>query len=104
MWRGAPVLAIGIIGVIVILIWSCCRCCGKCKMQERRTADCRQAVTGALVLVCVFGALILIIVGLDADSQQSETVKSIPSTIDNLVALTDDLGEQPELWWSGQQT
>lgn len=50
-------------------------------------------VLGILALAAVVGSLCMVIVGLAADKQQSDTVTNIPDTIDFLLKIVDDISD-----------
>ncbi|EGD78471.1 hypothetical protein PTSG_09166 [Salpingoeca rosetta] len=90
--RVAPVIVIGVLCFIGILIWSCCRCCGKCRLES--TDQCCSFSLGGLLICCSIAGLALIIVGLEASKDQDTAFNNVPTVVDSAVQWVDDLGAQ----------
>lgn len=88
--RAGPVIIVGVLCFIGILIWTCCRCCGRCRLKN--TGDSCKTMLAALLFGCSVAGVVLIIVGLDASESQDAAFTSVPTVIDSAIEWVDDIG------------
>eukprot|EP01147_Barroeca_monosierra_P006501 gene6501-310_t len=90
--RAGPVIIVGVLCFIGILIWTCCRCCGRCRLKN--TGDSCKTMLAALLFGCSVAGVVLIIVGLDASESQDAAFTSVPTVIDSAIEWVDDIGSE----------
>ncbi|EDQ92713.1 uncharacterized protein MONBRDRAFT_31079 [Monosiga brevicollis MX1] len=82
--RAAPVAIVGVLFSFCILFWACCRCCCKgCHINQRQDVNrgCRLSLFVAAIGL-VAGCLVMCIMSLHSDREQSHAIKAIPETVD----------------------
>ncbi|EGD78472.1 hypothetical protein PTSG_09167 [Salpingoeca rosetta] len=89
--RVAPVIIVGVLCFIGLLIWTCCRCCGKCRLTDAST--CCKTVLMLLLLGTLIAGIAMISVGFDADRQQSDAMEAVPGVVDNVVQFLQDTSD-----------
>eukprot|EP01147_Barroeca_monosierra_P006503 gene6503-312_t len=89
--RTLPIVVVGFVAFLGLLIWTCCRCCGNCRLKEA-SGTCKFVVV-LLLLATLVAGVAMISVGLDADRQQSNALSSSTSAVKNLIGIIDEIGE-----------
>jgi hypothetical protein len=90
--RALPLLIFGVLSMLIILCWSCCRCCcDKCRL---RPVEGKTNVKGGLLvalLVLVVCCFALLVFGLAMDNAQSDALTSVAPTITTLTSWQPDI-------------
>eukprot|EP00056_Hartaetosiga_gracilis_P006258 m.94726 g.94726 ORF g.94726 m.94726 type:complete len:489 (-) comp12420_c0_seq7:3304-4770(-) len=89
--RAIPYLAVGVIAILAILIWSCCRCCNKCHVGLKDGSFCGK-IWFLLLLVVMVCSIGLAAGGIEASKDQNTAFVNFPTVIDSVTSYVMEVG------------
>eukprot|EP00043_Microstomoeca_roanoka_P015558 m.155893 g.155893 ORF g.155893 m.155893 type:complete len:501 (+) comp16286_c1_seq1:198-1700(+) len=87
--RGVPIAVVGVISLIGLLIWTCCRCCDRCRLKDA-SSICKFVLL-VLLLATLLSGVFLISIGFDADKKQADAMQNLPTVAESVTSFVDEV-------------